>query len=152
MNKHYYKRIGLIVSGLIILISHATPFQNREVVQVSVDVNGKSLDFSKGVELFFYVEGREIKPLLFLNGFVVPDFGNEDVVDVCFRYQKHIYCINKLSTSKFSGEWSFGVDKKPFSEENKSLLPIEKGAKTIYYIRFTPKGGGVGTIVVVTKK
>lgn len=120
--------------------------QNDKVVRVSFEVEDEEVDFSKGVNLTFNVDGREIQPLLFVNGFIVPDFGDTKTVDVCFSYEENKYCIERVSIVKFETNWTFGVDEKPFRDVNK---PQTKGVRLVYYIKFQPKNGGDGTRVDV---
>lgn len=138
----------IIIAILLILPCHMFA-QKDKIVNVSFDIEGANSFFSEDLHLLFRFDGKEIQPILFLNGFIVPDFGNAEAVDVCFVLKKQTYCINNLPVSKFEGSWTFGIDKKPFKEENR---PQEKGVNRIFFIRFTPANGGDGTQVVVTVK
>lgn len=131
---------------MCLFIPYTMVAQSDKVVQVYFDIEGKEVNFSNGVELSFFLDGKEIEPLLYLNGFVVPDFGNAKAVDVCFRYKRKVYRIDALPINKFETDWTFGIDKKPFKEENK---PQNEKVRMIYFIRFSPKDGSDGTQVIV---
>lgn len=153
-NKNYPNicfRIGLLLGLMCLFVPYTMVAQSNKVVQVYFDIEGKEVNFSKGVELSFFLDGKEIQPLLYLNGFVVPDFGNAKTVDVCFRYKRKVYRIDALPVNKFETDWTFGIDKKPFKEDNK---PQNEKVSMIYFIRFSPKDGSDGTqvIVAITKK
>ncbi len=108
--------------------------QTCKTVNVRFDITGKSENFSKGISLILYINNEETIPLMFVNGFIVPNFKEVKVVDVCFIYNKKQYLFKKLPVSKFDTDWVFGID------------------KSGYFIRFNPKDGSDGTQVIINKK
>ena len=130
----------------LLFIPYTMVSQGQKIVQVTFEIEGEEANFANGVELSFFLGKKEIKPLLLINGFFVPDFGNAKTVDVCFRYKRKEYRIDGLSINKFEADWTFGIDRKPFKEENK---PINEKVKMIYYIVFNNIDGSDGTQVMV---
>ena len=150
MNKKYKNRFlrrGLILGIFLLFIPYTMVSQCQKIVQVTFEIEGEEANFANGVELSFFLGKQEIKPLLLINGFFVPDFGNAEKVDVCFRYKRKVYRIDGLSINKFETDWTFGIDRKPFKKEE--YRPISENAKMIYYISFNNRDGGVGTEVMV---
>lgn len=121
--------------------------QIEKTIQVSFNIEGEPAVFSDMNRIEFTVGNNKVVPLQFLNGFVVPDFGDADVIDVCFIINGEKYCFRDLPVSKFETDWEFGVDRKPF---NKEFKPADVGDKFIYFLKFFPKNGGDGTQVVVS--
>jgi len=115
--------------------------QNEMVVHVKFELDSKRVDFANEVQLIINVNGQEIRPLMYVNGFVVPDFKGMIEVDVCFIYKGYHYIIKGLPVSKFKTDWVFGILSKPIDKRNKKE----------YYIKFNPKDGGDGTQVMVTQ-
>jgi len=141
----YIFKTCLVLYLMCISFPHMAIAQNDKIVKVDFEIKGRKLN-SKDLDISFFTDSIEIKPLLCLGGFVVPDFGNAKAVDVCFSYKKKKYCIDKLPINKFETDWVFGIEK---GYKQKKTAPI-KDIKLSYFIRFYPKDGSDGTQVVVT--
>lgn len=131
------KRIhNIIILTLFFLITQSIHAQENKIIQVEFEIDGSHTpcDFSK-VEILLSTNGQQIKPLLLLNGFIIPDIAAEEI-DVCFIYRKKKYIFPRVHHSKFSGQWIFGVDKMPFKKEWQADM---KGVKAVRFIRFAPK-------------
>ncbi len=122
---------------LTIVMPCLTWAQCDEIVRVDFKIKGKRVDFAHKMDLTFCAENQEIKPILYVNGFIVPDFGSLETIDVCFTYRKDKYLVEGLPVVKFESNWTFGIKKRT----RKTL---------IFYTEFSPRNGGCGTEVVVT--
>lgn len=137
-----------LLSTLYFLVFFAQINYAQQFVKVQFEDEGIVSDMYKSLKIEFKIGDSIIEPLMFLNGFIVPEFNNITKIDIYVAYKgKKIYFKN-IATQKFSADWTIGIDKKPFKQEN----PVPQGHfKIIYYIKFEPKGGGVGTYVFVTE-
>lgn len=123
-----------LLIAIIFFYSNKGFAQNLNIVQVTFETGLKSDDFGGDIKLSINIVDREVVPLMFVNGFVIPDFKEVKVVDVCFKYKNKMYVFKALPTSKFETDWYFGIK-----------------SRKEYYIRFIPKDGGDGTKVTVIK-
>ena len=136
-----YRLLLLLLLTIGFLYSKVGIAQNTMKVHVKFKIEGEKADFANGVKLVLFIKGQEIEPLLYINGFVIPDFKEIKEVDVCFIYGGSNYFFKGLPVSKFETDWVFGILKRPKNKDNRRE----------YYIKFNPKDGGDGTFVTVTE-
>jgi hypothetical protein len=129
----------LLIAG--VLYTKTSNAQNLMAVNVKFEIDGKTIDFANDVKLVININREEIEPLMFVNGFIVPDFKEAKEVDVCFIHKGNRYLFKGLPVSKFETNWIFGIVKKPSDKRNKKE----------YYMKFNPKDGGDGTQVTITQ-
>ena len=115
--------------------------QTPKTVSIMFEVQGKNINFANGVQFKLIIKNKEVQPLMYINGFVVPDFKGAEQVDVWFVYKSKNYFFKGIPVVKFETNWVFGINS---SHKNK------KGKKE-YYIKFIPYDGGDGTQVTITE-
>lgn len=117
--------------------------QTRTVKVAKFEVDGKEIkgDF----KLFFEVDSKSVELTKNGNSFVVPAEIQGDVVDVRFVAGTYELNFEAVPVSKFSADWTFGVDTNPYDEANLSIEtpPDPPGVElaTIQYLKFDPKQG-----------
>lgn len=136
---HSWLKYILIVLVLAISIQDLLAVEVGRFLRIEFEIEEvDKVDFANNIEMTISKSGtgnnREIETLFFLNGFVVPDFGDAETVDVCFRYDGDDYCISEILVSSFDYNWTFGIDEEPF--ENSELQPYNDNTEIIYYIKY----------------
>jgi hypothetical protein len=116
--------------------------QSERTIHVKFEIESKELSFANDVQLSIIINGQEVQPLMYINGFVMPDFKGAKEADVCFTYKSHRYLFKGIPVTKFETNWVFGIVKNPADHKNKRE----------YYIKFNPKDGGDGTQVTITEQ
>jgi hypothetical protein len=141
MRKKHHRIFLLLLLIAGVLYTKTSNAQNLMAVNVKFEIDGKTIDFANDVKLVININREEIEPLMFVNGFIVPDFKEAKEVDVCFIHKGNRYLFKGLPVSKFETNWIFGIVKKPSDKRNKKE----------YYMKFNPKDGGDGTQVTITQ-
>ena len=107
------------------------------------------------LSLVFRAGELEFEPLRFQNGFVVPpEISKFQFVDVRVRFKKYDFTLSEVSTNKFEGEWTVGIDSPPFTPEFKAQQRFKgkKRLRLIYYLKCDPiKGDGTQLVESVYK-
>jgi len=134
-NKYFYTLILIFT----LFISKNGISQNEKAIEVKFEIDGQEINFAKDIKIILSVNGKDIEPLMYLNGFISPDFKGAKEADVCFIYRRKRYQFKDLPISKFETNWVFGISK----------TAIEKKYKKKYYLKFNPKDGGDGTQVTI---
>lgn len=70
--------------------------QDSHNLQVSCNIKGKSIDFSQGVNLEITINGKISIPLMYKNGFIIPEISDSDKVALCFIYKNKRYFFSKV--------------------------------------------------------
>lgn len=119
------------IVGLIFFLSFYTIAFSQEqpnFVKVKFEINGEvvnSINFANDVELIFTIHGHPVTPLMFLNGFIVPDFQGLEKVNVCFRYKKYNYIFDSIVCVKFyDTDLTLGIDNKPKDRRVKKIYTL----------------------------
>lgn len=116
--------------------------QAQQFVKITTIDKGKRVD--KPFRITFQIDGRDIEPLRFENGFVVPrELAKASFVDVKIRFKAYDLDFPSVSIKKFEGEWVVGVDTPPFSAKfaKEELIRDKKRLRFIYYLQFEPTEG-----------
>jgi hypothetical protein len=130
------------ISLAIILTIFCTNFLFSQIntVKVKLIEDGVKKDINGKFKVYFISDMDTMEPLLFMNGFVVPEFKNFQAVDLIFTYKEYTLHFNALPVQKLITDWIINIDNHP----------KEKKVKSIYAIDFIPKDGKDGTRVTVT--
>jgi len=145
--------IRLVFGVFILLTAKNNCSAQSNYVRIAFEVDGKRTNIDGRFSIYFKTtSGDTINPLLFMNGFVVPNISNSDHADLFFKTIGYELIFKSLSLKKMDGLWIFGVDKKPFDKDNLSKGDIESAIKYIYYLDVHPTmGDGTKTVVKVKK-
>jgi hypothetical protein len=139
-----YKKKNLVFIIIInsIILSTICSAQIIKTINVKFELGAENVDFTKKIKLVLKVNNNQIEPLMFINGFVVPDFKGAEYVDIYFTYDNKSYAFTNTSVSKFETDWVFGILKKT----------TDKTIEKEYYLKFIPRNGDLVTIVNVKIK
>jgi hypothetical protein len=121
----------LIISTSFItcfFISLYCPAQKGSNIRVDIIVGNHERNFSDGFKLLFVANGKEIYPLVYLNGFVVPDFGEATHVDVYFLYKNKRFSFSNRYLTEFNTPyWRLNIDTLDGIEKGYSLSTLHDG-------------------------
>ena len=128
---------GLAIAG------HA---QSTVTRVVRVEVDGKATDANYKVVFDagnYWIEAKRTD-----SGFIVPDAVlKSEWLNFVFIFGDHKLRFDKVHVSKFSTDWTVGVDEAPFSEE---LVKRAESKRTVevYFIRFSGEPGTQRTVTI----
>lgn len=112
------KQILVVLILTLFTLHNKILAQDSSKLQVLCEIKGKTLDFSQGVDLEIYINGKMLIPLMFKNGFVIPEIEDSDKVALSFIHKEKKYFFNKIPLYFFKPlyfnqpNWIFIVKKK----------------------------------------
>ena len=138
---------AILVIGCAFLFSIAANAQT-DSIKVKFEIDGK--ESHQPFRILLSANGASFEPPIIDNSFTFPpELRSHEKVGVRFICGKYDLNYGEVNLSKFSGEMIFGIDKKPFAEENlPTEPPPDKELVGIYYIRFEPDKGAATMLVV----
>lgn len=121
--------------------------QNNRV-KFSFEVDAKPVKEKFKVQL--YLDGKVIEPDMCGDSFLVPPEieGRKDT-GVRFLSDKYDLYFDPIFAHNFKIDWVVGVDNKPFEKENLNAEKNYEKVAIIHYLKFIPKDGGDGFMLIV---
>lgn len=137
------KRIFVCVLFIycFVLLTISAEAQNSKFLKFKrFEIDNKEV--KQDFEVKIIVSGKEIVPLLFKNGFVIPpELENSESFDVVFSTDKYNLIFKSVDRSKLNTDWIIGIDNKPFDKSNTTFEQFNVNIKLIYYVKFVSKEG-----------
>ena len=127
---------------LAFVVLAGTLLQAQQFVKLTTVEKGKEIN--KPFHITFQVNGRNIEPFRFENGFVVPpELAKASFVDVKVTFKNYDLDFSSVSVKKFEGEWVVGVETRPFSAKfaKEEMIRDGKRLRFIYYLQCEPTAG-----------
>ena len=145
--------IPLFFFFLFILYAQQGICQDPKTISFEFIHEGKTIDISDGVEVFFVVVQEDyktiIRPVIKDGAFVFPNLCGVTDGHIVVRYRNEVYAVfsDHLIIDQ-NMKWVFGVDKKPFDREYHTESLKDSKVKGITYVEFHPLEEGDGTVSV----
>jgi hypothetical protein len=134
--------ISITLACCALLFSNTANAQT-DPIKVQFEVDGKEVHQSFRIEIS--LNGLVLKPKIEKGSFLFPpELLSQEKVNLRFISGKYDLSFENIPVKNFSGGLTFGVDNKPFEEENLPSEPLpNKKLALIYYISF-------GTVELIT--
>lgn len=137
------QNIVLIAVFCFLFLISSTKAQTNSVEILDFLVDGENVDCK--FEITLYIKGKEIRPEIKENSFVVPlEVREARQIALRFSCGKYNFLFRSLRRGDFiykdvKYQWQLGIDNPPFEQANVHSNIAEKVRK-VYYIRFLPYG------------